>query len=111
MSVHDPERVPAAPLAEFLERKLEGLRGDVLGVSPYTYLAERLGISEKLLYRWRHELRARGRGETGREELTIDHGRTSVEEALFRADIFMWEVFPDLPEFVEEEEQMAGVGA
>lgn len=92
------DRVPARPLQVWLERQvaLLELRED-LETTPREHLRRRLGVDEAMLRRW---LKARGR--SGNKVAT--HWRPTVEDALHRAGVFMFEVFPDLLDSVEVRE-------
>lgn len=79
MILADPDRLPALPLAMWIQHELEK--------TPFVRLAEQLGISPRLLSCWRDELTSEGRPQ-------FSVGRELVEDAFDRGDVGLWEVFP-----------------
>jgi hypothetical protein len=92
------ERLPAIPLAIWVQRELDRLYRDETVESPFGRLAMRLGISERLLGLWRDEISSEG-------EPRFTVNRESAEDALHAADLELVDVFgPALGEEVEVSE-------
>jgi hypothetical protein len=73
------ERIDPQPFREWCDRVLVRIEGCM--DEPTTHLAFDLGVSERRLHRWRFQ--------------AAWLPRTHVEEALFHADVFMWEIYPE----------------
>lgn len=93
-----PDRLPAQPLTDWLDAELERFeaRAD-LDTTPREALRRRLGVDEKLLRRW-----LRGHGSNDRP--TVSHPAPTVEDALHRAGVFTFEVYPHALDDVEVRE-------
>jgi hypothetical protein len=87
------DRLPALPLAIWVQHELDRLYRDETVESPFGRLAMRLGISERLLGLWRDEISSEG-------EPRFTVNRESVEDALHAADLELVDVFG--PAFAEE---------
>jgi hypothetical protein len=102
----DTEYLPLEPLREWIERKIpeyadEDFVPAVEGgkSSGSARLAEAMGISKRLLYRWR----GLDTGPDGRRVIERGVGREAIEDALDReGSTFMWELYPDLDDGVDE---------
>ena len=96
----ETDRLPAEPLRKWIQGEIEkaSLREDTSGRkngAPVKYVATRLGVSDRLVYRWARSLDHNGTG-------TIDsYPAATIEDALERYGVFVWEVFPDIYEDIE----------
>lgn len=78
-------RLDAVPLACWVQRKLATLERED-SPSPAGALADRLGVSERLIYCWQHEVDSEGRP-------AFSWPAETVEDALGRAGVLLWSVF------------------
>ena len=91
--------VPAAPFVAWLRERHSRLcenyvpgRGDS---GPNIRLAYQVGTNVRTLNDWMNS-RAGRCASNPKGHYTECFDRSTVEEALFRADVFMWELYPDL---------------
>lgn len=87
--IDSSDRLPALPLAMWIQRELARLDRDETIESPFGRLAHRLGVDSRLLGLWRDEINSEGV-----PRFTLPCG--SVEDALDRAGVGLWEVFPGI---------------
>lgn len=97
------DRLPAAPLAAWIQREIDraNLRDDITRLingkreGAIAHLANRLGVDPGMVSRWRD-------GTDHDRNPTDSQPRETVEDALDRYGVFIWEVFPDLPELAAD---------